>query len=65
MAPSHQWWSTPMWILARSEGDDFDLRHFEQVRRRELAPLDTGRWEHACASYTVGDQLVSPSQLFA
>jgi len=29
-----------------------------QVTRRELAPLETGRWEHACASYTVGYQLM-------
>ena len=37
--------STPILNLARSEVDDFDLRHFEQVRTRELAPLETGRWE--------------------
>ena len=56
MDRSHRWWSTPfwnlarsespIWPLARSEGDGFDLlRHFQQVRTRELAPLETGRWE--------------------
>ena len=35
-----------------------------QVTRKELAPLVTGRWEHACASYTVGQQLVLLHQIF-
>ena len=61
MDPSHQWKSTLIWSLGRSEvtmvltTDNF----VQQVRRRELAPLEIGRWEHACASYTVGDNMVS------
>ena len=57
MDRSHRWWSTQILSLARSEysnnlelgrseGGGFDLlRHFQQVRTRELAPLETGRWE--------------------
>ena len=58
------WYSNVEIRILEVTGTDLELlsprcwKYFLQVSTRELPQLETGRWEHACGYYNIGDQMV-------